>query len=53
MVQESKIINPRSILVPLRGKKLGNTVERQEDKRGYSILILLFLFILAIPLFTT
>jgi len=31
MVQEIKIINSRSILVPLRGKKLGNTGKRQEE----------------------
>jgi len=31
MVQEIQIINPRSTLVPLRGKKLGKAGERQEE----------------------
>jgi len=31
MFQEVKIINSRSNLVPLRGKKLGYTGERQEE----------------------
>jgi len=34
MVQESKITNPRSILVPLRVKKLGKAGESQEDKKA-------------------
>ena len=48
MVQESKITNPRSILVALRGKKLGKAGESQEDKKAivywyyYSYLSLLF-----------
>jgi hypothetical protein len=31
MFQEIKIINSRSNLVPLRGKKLGKAGERQEE----------------------
>ena len=31
MVQEIKIINPRSNLVPLRVKQLGKMEERQEE----------------------
>jgi len=34
MVQESKITNPRFILVPLRVKILGKSGESQEDKKA-------------------
>ena len=34
MFQEIKIINSRSNLVPLRGKKLGKAGERQEEIKG-------------------
>ena len=48
MVQEIKIINSRSNLVPLRGKKLGKAGERQEEVKAivywyyYPYLSLLF-----------
>jgi len=34
MVQESKIINPRFNLIPLRGEKLGKAGESKEDKKA-------------------
>ena len=34
IVQESKITNPRSILIPLREEKLGKAGKSQEDKKA-------------------